>query len=784
MSDRDINIRVKVRDDGSVTLTTIGDKGEKAFDRINDSSRKAKESVGLLNRNVLSLAAGFGGAQLALDAARAVLRSLRDEVMAGFNAVEDFNLSVASMTAFMTTFSAKGASGDLAGAFIEANTYAKELIPVLEIMDAQTIATGKDLKVVAETMMMYGTVLDVNNKRQVDGMLNIVNVLKMITAGQNQDIQLRQETNALLEGQIRMTDRLPKLLQAIDPELEKHLRQWKEEGTLIENVGGLLAGFGTSTDLIAATWTAIGSTMETIHTRVLRGGMQPVYQDILSMATATNRAFMDQHGNLTELAQTVQVGIRVAWVDTKNTVSAVYNLVAGFGPILGFVGDVVVSIADGWGMILVVVNALTERTRLWIEAMIEAGKVVTNVAAANWKAWSFDFSGARQAKLAAEQAFERSGALASQGMDLSAFMTDVDAGLAEYFQAKKKGQQNGGKAVAPVMAPPPAPALSADEQLKKNAEENKKILESMFNMDQWYGDQSDASEAWFDEEKKRIDELWRLREERAKQADEEFVLLGEAAQEAEKSLLDVTRAALPEQERAVHDVHQAYAALNEQVNQLAAAGDISKEVAASLHENLTVRMTEDLDTLADKGKKTFGEDMKDAVTGWAAGFSATLTDLLWESDATFGDIAKSFGKMLTQMLIQKRMIEPMLDSAGGSSGWINTGIAAASALWGFADGGSFTVGGAGGTDSQLVAFRASPDETVTVTTPGQQAAGGNNIVFNNSFQINMPAGANRDEAAGSERMAAEAGRMLQNQMRAFLQGEMRPGGILNQQGVY
>lgn len=40
-------------------------------------------------------------------------------------------------------------------------------------------------------------------------------------------------------------------------------------------------------------------------------------------------------------------------------------------------------------------------------------------------------------------------------------------------------------------------------------------------------------------------------------------------------------------------------------------------------------------------------------------------------------------------------------------------------LPGFATGGTFTVGGAGGTDSQIVRFRATPGEKVTVTTPGQ-----------------------------------------------------------------
>jgi hypothetical protein len=50
---------------------------------------------------------------------------------------------------------------------------------------------------------------------------------------------------------------------------------------------------------------------------------------------------------------------------------------------------------------------------------------------------------------------------------------------------------------------------------------------------------------------------------------------------------------------------------------------------------------------------------------------------------------------------------------------------------GFATGGSFTVGGSGGTDTTPVAFMATPGERVTVETPGQQAeddSGGTRVI--------------------------------------------------------
>jgi hypothetical protein len=55
-------------------------------------------------------------------------------------------------------------------------------------------------------------------------------------------------------------------------------------------------------------------------------------------------------------------------------------------------------------------------------------------------------------------------------------------------------------------------------------------------------------------------------------------------------------------------------------------------------------------------------------------------------------------------------------ATGGSAGIADIG-------WGYATGGDFLVGGAGGTDSQLIQFMATPGERVSVETPGQQAAG-------------------------------------------------------------
>jgi hypothetical protein len=65
------------------------------------------------------------------------------------------------------------------------------------------------------------------------------------------------------------------------------------------------------------------------------------------------------------------------------------------------------------------------------------------------------------------------------------------------------------------------------------------------------------------------------------------------------------------------------------------------------------------DAIGKKGKETF-DDLKNAVTGWGSTFSAQLNDMLWKADTTFRDILRSFAQMITQMIIQKQVVEPML----------------------------------------------------------------------------------------------------------------------------
>jgi hypothetical protein len=112
-----------------------------------------------------------------------------------------------------------------------------------------------------------------------------------------------------------------------------------------------------------------------------------------------------------------------------------------------------------------------------------------------------------------------------------------------------------------------------------------------------------------------------------------------------------------------------------------------------------------------------------------------------------------------------------LFSEGGAGAGIGSAVGGFfSSLMGFRDGGQFKVGGAGGVDSQMVAFKASPDETVSVTKPGQGAGGGKaiTIIQNNDFsgrgsmdmnQVKGMLKANKDQTIAEVRNLMIRGRM-------------------------
>lgn len=137
-----------------------------------------------------------------------------------------------------------------------------------------------------------------------------------------------------------------------------------------------------------------------------------------------------------------------------------------------------------------------------------------------------------------------------------------------------------------------------------------------------------------------------------------------------------------------------------------------------------------------------GQAMDNARQSLGQGFGSIFEGLV-NKTLTWKDAIVQAGQALLKYLNQ-------INIAQGGSGLFGGGFLQGlfGSLLGFQHGGSFTVGGSGGVDSQMVAFRASPGEMVDVRKGGQSRSGGEVMI----------------------RVEAEEGRMFRPVIRAEAQG--------------
>lgn len=131
-----------------------------------------------------------------------------------------------------------------------------------------------------------------------------------------------------------------------------------------------------------------------------------------------------------------------------------------------------------------------------------------------------------------------------------------------------------------------------------------------------------------------------------------------------------------------------------------------------------VRMA--FDDMEDVGSG-LGQGMESAFSGIGSSIAEAI-----KGTKSWKDVALDAIGSIAQSLLSSVNLGGAGGMGGGIFGSLLSGLFGG--LLGFANGGSFDVGGAGGIDSQVVAFRASPNETVSVTKPGQTRNSGANGV--------------------------------------------------------
>jgi prophage DNA circulation protein len=263
----------------TVQLDILGsDKSGPSFKSATNNVQALDNSVDRLTSRVTSLAGAMGVLY--------VSNKLWEGFTLGVKAVDDFQQAVIKSAAMITSLQG---GENVADNYRKAKEYAEGLQDTLMKVDANTSLNLTSLQSITEEMIKQGVVLDGNNASQVEGFTRLANAAAVYSNNGSNEIQLRQEVRALMMGEVDQNSQLASMVQKmVQGPLQEQVNKWKQSGTLVEELGKALSGFGPASKDMNNTWSAVKSSLETSVNLILRGGFSEVVQGISSVMSASS----------------------------------------------------------------------------------------------------------------------------------------------------------------------------------------------------------------------------------------------------------------------------------------------------------------------------------------------------------------------------------------------------------------------------------------------------------------------------------------------------------------
>lgn len=164
----------------------------------------------------------------------------------------------------------------------------------------------------------------------------------------------------------------------------------------------------------------------------------------------------------------------------------------------------------------------------------------------------------------------------------------------------------------------------------------------------------------------------------------------------------------------------------ERIAQAEEAGLLSAAEAIDAAAEAARRANPEIEAIGDalEENKSFSDE-------FGLSFTSALEDAIVKGES-LQDILQSVGQDLLKISTQQLVTEPLGQAVSGAIGGFDFGNLFGN-LFTAQRGGLFKVAGTGGPDSQVVALRTTPGETLEVRTPQQQAAAGGTTIINNQF---------------------------------------------------
>lgn len=288
-------------------------KGSREWERI-ENAKNAKlkqlnnEMVGHHEASMAAMTRAVFRFYAAWYVAQASLSGLKNFVMDGVKAIDDMKISSIAVAAQLTTM--QGTTGDIVENYRKNVEYAKALIPVLQQVDAASLASFEQIQAMHMAMTMVQGPLNINSSDQVKAFTALTNIVSLYAQGADKMKQARQEIGAIFRGETKQSDLAAK---AIDEQIKRVgvykdglkglVEEGRKHGDTLQRLKPYLIGIEAATGDISETWEAVGSSIDTAFGMIQRELFKDLYKDLI---IGGQKAVEWTKANAAEIADTIK----------------------------------------------------------------------------------------------------------------------------------------------------------------------------------------------------------------------------------------------------------------------------------------------------------------------------------------------------------------------------------------------------------------------------------------------------------------------------------------------
>ena len=319
-------------------MTQLGVQSKQVSTRMQAHNRRTAKSIDDQNRSFTLMVAKLALVAFAVQTVANIFNSSFGAILRN---IDEFNLAAIGTAAAVTgiTDETNRPIGDV---FNQNLAAALATFEKLEIVSANFFATGQELQLAFNTLAQRGVVI---REDEFQTLGKITDQIKLLTGGQNTQIQIQQELRAILDGNVRTTTAFGKALQARGVDVAQLSREVRATGSLAP-FEPFLTGLDAASGAVRRTLSSVTATFSSLFNILARNIFQDTFDGVVSRITTINNLLIDNRDQIIQVGQVLLDNVFFAFQQINKVATTLFNII----------GDIASS---GVGQFLILVKAIS-----------------------------------------------------------------------------------------------------------------------------------------------------------------------------------------------------------------------------------------------------------------------------------------------------------------------------------------------------------------------------------------------------------------------------------------